>query len=211
MVSGELPPRKPSGLDWDADGSGPDPFVRLAIDGEVVWESPVLEDQTQPEWNVTLPRNLRIPRNSKFRLEVWDHDTDLDADPMGSIRRTGLPSNARPDATARLTLDNLAVVTVLVRSPRAHRGVGLRVEIRPSELEVLEVEPYSPAARANIRPGYLIVAVGEERISHLTDVEAISKLSLAAQRSHRLVVKESGEAPEQPLALDDQPVWLVLK
>ena len=70
LISADVPPTKISGLTWDDDGSGPDPFARLYVDNRLVWESPVIENQTRPEWNIVLPANVLIPSNSKFRLEL---------------------------------------------------------------------------------------------------------------------------------------------
>src|SRR5262245_17782114 len=56
FVEAMLPEFKGGGLPWDSDGTQPDPFVRLVIDGRTVWESPVQQNTRNPHWNVTLPR-----------------------------------------------------------------------------------------------------------------------------------------------------------
>jgi hypothetical protein len=207
LISAELPPTKISGLTWDDDGSGPDPFVRLYVDGRLVWESEVKSDQARPEWNVVLPRNVAIRSNSLFRLELWDRDTSIGADPIGQLERRGLPANVVLDAQARLQLGN-ATVLVMVQAPHAHKGVGLAVEARSDKLEVLSVEPYSPAGRAGIRVGDIIVGVGSARVSQLGPEGAVSALSLASERGHKVTL--AGKGGERQVTLDQGYVWLVM-
>ena len=209
ILGAELPERKPGGLPWDSDGTPPDPFVRLWIDKRLVWESPTLENTRKPEWNVTLPRNISVPSGATFRLEVWDRDTAVSADPAGYIQRSGLPETALPDAVARLTLDNLANLSIVVSAPRAHRGVGLRYEVRSDSLVVLEVDALSPAARAGIRVGERVVAIGPQRVSELGGDEASSDLSLAADRGHVLTIADE-QGKERQVSLDKGFIWLTM-
>jgi hypothetical protein len=210
LISADVPPTKISGLTWDDDGSGPDPFARLYIDNRLVWESSVIENQTRPEWNVVLPANVLIPSNSKFRLELWDRDTAVSADPIGSIERIGLPSVAMPDALARLELDSRAMAVIMVSAPHANRGVGLSVEARGDALKVYAVEPYSPAARAGIRIGERIVGIGSERVSQMGANDALGELALAADRGHKLSVTDAEGKNERVVTLDQGFVWLVM-
>ena len=209
VIEGAFPDKMISGLAWDDDGTGPDPFVRLYIDGRLVWESDPIENQTHPEWNVELDRNIRVHPKSQFRLEVWDFDTNVSADPMGHIERTGLPGNALPGAIARLQLDNKASMTVLVSQPRAQRGVGVEYEIHPDAIKVLAVQPYSPAARAGLKVGELIVGIGPERVAHLSDKEAASRLSLASERGSKLAVTNAEGKSERVVQMDTGHIWVV--
>jgi hypothetical protein len=210
LISAEVPPTKNSGLAWDEDGSPPDPFARLFVDGRLVWESEVKSDQIKPVWHVVLPKNVAIAANSLFRLELWDYDATISADPIGQIEHRGLPDNAVPEAEARLALDNMSSVTVMVSPPRAHKGVGVSVEARPNALKVYAVEPYSPAARAGIKVGEHIVGIGNERVSHMGPDDAVSELSLVVDRSHKLLVADEDGKHEREVKLDDGYVWLVL-
>jgi hypothetical protein len=210
LISARADEHKISGLPWDDDGSGPDPFVRLYVDGRMAWESEVKENQLAPEWNAVLPRNVVIGPNSPFRLELWDWDTALSADPIGRIERTGLPATVVPDAIARLQLDSKGTAVVLITAPRAHRGVGVTVEVRSDALKVLSVEPYSPAARAGIKVGDLIVGIANERVEHMAEADAMTELSLASEREYKLVVADAEGQNEHEVALDKGYVWLVM-
>ncbi|MDD9937467.1 MAG: PDZ domain-containing protein [Myxococcales bacterium] len=199
-----------SGLAWDDDGTGPDPFVRLYVDDRLVWESPVVQDSDRPQWDVAVPRNVEVGSSAMFRLELWDRDTAVSADPIGRIERRGLPTSAAPGAIARLQLDSKAVLVLRVGEPVAHKGVGLSVELRSEGLKVLSVETHSPAGRAGIRPGELIVGIGTERVAHMNDDDAASELSLASDRGHKLMVADSDGKNEREVNLDKGFTWLTM-
>lgn len=212
VISAELPPRMASGLDWDRDSGkekNPDPFVRLYVDDRMVWQSETVKDTSHPTWNATLPKSVYIPRTSTMRLEVWDRDTTVSADPMGAVYSQGLPGNALPNADARLTLDNLANVTIRVRPPKPYRGVGLGVEIHPDELLITGIAPFSPASRADLHVGERIVAIGGATITELTDNDAFSRLSLAIDRATPLTVADS-HGTQREVILDKKPLWIVM-
>jgi hypothetical protein len=210
LISAEIPPTKMSGLPWDDDGSGPDAFARLYVNNQLVWESDVIENSTRPQWNVVLPRNVVIPKNADFRLELWDYDTAVSADPIGRVEHSGLPTTAVPDAEARLELDNRTMVTIMVAAPHAMTGVGLSVEARDNFLKIYNVEPYSPAARAGIRVGELIVGIAGERVAHMGASDAVSELALAADRGHKLMIADAEGKNEREVTLDKGYVWLVM-
>jgi hypothetical protein len=210
LLSADVPPHKISGLTWDDDGTGPDPFARLFVNGRLVWESEVIENQVRPEWNVVLPHNVIVPSNAKFRLELWDYDTPVSADPIGAIERIGLPSSVVPEAIARIELDNRAMAAVMVGAPHASRGVGISVEARSDALKVYAVEPYSPASRAGIRVGQMIVGIGGQPVSQMDSNDALGRLALAADRDQKLSVADSDGKNPREIALDKGFLWLVM-
>lgn len=208
FVDAQLPEFKGGGLPWDSDGTLPDPFVRLLINGQVIWESPVQHDTLHPVWNVTLPRNIYVPSGANFRIELWDDDAASN-DPAGAIVRSGLPETARPDAVAHLSLGNTATVTIVVGAPHPFKGLGVTYEQRSAALVLQAVEPFSPAARAGLKVGDSVVAIGQSRVSQLSAAKASSELSLSADRGATLkVVDESGK--EREVTLDRDFLWLLM-
>jgi len=210
LISAVAPETKISGLGWDDDGTGPDIFARVYVDDRMVWESPKVENEPRPTWNRVLPHNVIIPKSSAFRLELWDYDTAVSADPIGRIEHRGLPPTAIPDAMARLQIDAGTMVVIMVSAPTPHRGVGLEVEVREEALKVLRVEPYSPAARGGIKKGDHIVGIANERVAHMAEGAKMSELSLAASRHAKLVVTDGNGQNEREVQLDGELTWLVL-
>jgi hypothetical protein len=208
FVDAQLPESKGGGLAWDSDGTPPDPFVRLVINGRIIWQSPVQKNTLHPVWNVTLPRNISVPRSATFRIELWDEDAAT-ADPAGVIVRSGLPETALPGALAHLSLDNLGTVTVVVSDPKPWRGVGVEFEQHSDALVVLSVEPFSPAARAGIRTGERIVAIGTQRVSSLSGPKAVSELSLSGDRGGILTLADKN-GKEHEITLDHDYLWLTM-
>ena len=134
----------------------------------------------------------------------------MGADPVGIYRRRGLPQSGTGQAHARVMLEGGSYLTLQVRPPSPHRGVGIEdYEVRPGELVVQRINTYSPAGRAEIEPGDRIVAIDGRRISEMTDAEAASSLSMAARRQTPLTVVRGAE-PERTVELDRGYVWLIL-
>lgn len=210
FISATIPPRRRGGMDWDDDGSRPDPFIRLHRGTELVWESETRRDALDPAFNQTLPRNIRLPPSEELRIELWDSDGGPSNDPIGVWRGQGLPPNALPDADARINLEGGAALMFRVLSPRPHRGVGIELyEVRGDELLVLEVIDSSPAGRAGIERGDRIVAIGGQAVDDMTEAQAASAISMAADRQQSLTVKKPGGQQEQ-VDLDRGYVWLIM-
>lgn len=208
ILEAELPPRKPSGLPWDSDGL-PDPFVRLLVNGQQVFQTETIENSINPSWNVVFPANISIPRGAEFRVEVWDQDTRISADPMGAAVGRGLPRGIVPNTASRITLNNLATLIVTVTAPTPHRGVGLSVEIHPDALLIAGVTPRSPASRAKLKEGERILVIGGATVTELTDNDAFSRLSLALDKKTTLVVAGTN-GTQRTVTLDGAPLWKTL-
>lgn len=210
LVSAEVPQDKRTGLPWDSDGTGPDPVVRLLINGRQVWESPVKENQNTPEWNITLPRNVEINSDDDVRLELWDQDQATVVDPVGFLRHRGLPGNALPDAVARVALDTPgAVITLIASRPRPHRGTGISsYEQRPDALLIVAVDAHSPAARAGIAAGDWIMSIDGKSVEGLGN-GAVGMISMAAERGYSLVVRNA-EGHDREVNLDRGFIWQTL-
>ncbi|MEC7520438.1 MAG: PDZ domain-containing protein [Myxococcota bacterium] len=209
VVDAQVRPRRAGDLHWDDDQGLPDVFVRVYRDEALIFETETVQDSLTPTFDASPAQNVRLPAGTPLRFEVWDADT-VGADPVGIHRTNGLPQNAVPDADARIMLEGGSWLTIRITAPRAHRGVGIaEYEVRPDALVVVRVEPHSPAGRAGIEPGDAIVAVGDERVSELNEAQAASALSMAANRSRQLTVRNA-QGRERQVDLDQGYVWLTL-
>src|SRR5690606_38688564 len=196
VVGANVRPRKSGALTWDEGGGLPDVFVRVIREGQPIFETDTIDDSLTPEWDATLPRNVRLDAHTSLRTEVWDRDI-VGADPVGIYDRRGLPQIAIEDADARIMLKGGSMLKIRRSAPRPTRGVAsAQYELRPDQLMVVEVLPHSPAARAGIEAGDAVVAIGERRVSEMTDGEAASALSMAVSRNEPLTVRR-GEGAER--------------
>lgn len=209
VVSAQVRPRRPGDLTWDDGGGLPDVFVRIYRNEELLFETETINDTLTPEFDASPAQNVRLPMGTPLRFEVWDADT-VGADPIGIHRTNGLPQNAVPDADARIMLEGGSWLTIRISAPRAHRGLGIaEYEVRPDELVVVRVEPYSPAGRAGIEPGDRIVAIGDQRVSTLNEAQAASALSMSVTRQSQLTVMNA-QGRERQVDVDQGYVWLTL-
>lgn len=210
IANAQVRPRKSGDLPWDSDGEGrPDPFVRVYRGEELLFETEQVNDTLTPEWETTLPRNVRLPPDHRVRIEVWDSD-NIGNDPVGIYNGRGLPSNAAAGGDARIMLEGGSWLTVRAEAPRPHRGVGIEeYEVRPGELVVQRVLPFSPAGRAGIEAGDRIVGIGDQRVADLNEAQAASALSMAANRQSQLTVKDA-DGRERQVDLDRGYVWLAM-
>lgn len=208
VLRAQIPPQQRSGLPWDEDGSAPDPLVRIYRDGKLIFESEVEQDTLRPEFTATLERNLWMPPDARFRLEVWDRDRGL-SDPIGIYRFRGFLEDLAGGNDASLFLDGGAILTIRGEPPRAHRGTGISLyEVRRSGLHIVELERHSPSFRAGIRVGDVIVAIEGRSIQELGEAGSVSALSLAAAREVSIAVRRGGRHLD--LTLDGGYTWLAM-
>ncbi len=207
VVGAELPPRKRGGLPWDEDGSGPDPFLRIYRNGQLLWESPVRRNTRAPRWNYTFPKAVRLPPDASLRVELWDADFPS-ADPAGVWSQQGLPAGLQEGFGMRLQLEGGAVVTLRLGPPVPMRGTGIaRYEVRPDDLLVLDVLPDSPASRAGVRPGDRIVAIGGRPVSQVGVERAVGLLARAGRRSGVTLRLRRPSGRVRTVTLDGGFVW----
>lgn len=205
FTSAIIPPNQRSGQPWDEDGSGPDSFVRLYRDDELIFESDPFPDSIEPHFDLTT-ENLELPARAELRLELWEQDTARLPTPIGTWRGRGLPAGALQDADASLMLEGRATLLFRVIPPVAERGTGIALyEFRSDHAKVLEVIAASPAGRAGVRAGDDILSVGGAPLDGMDEGSAASALSLASSRSSRLSVRRGATTEE--LTLDSGYVW----
>lgn len=209
IVDAQIPQRNRGDSNWDEGGGPPDPFVRVYRDDVLVFESSTQDNTIHPAWNQSLPRNIEIPSDTDFRIEVWDRDA-VGADPIGIYRGHGRPGNALPGVDARILLEGESTVTIRLEEPHAHRGVGISAfEVHGDSLLVLGVEEHSPAGRAGIEAGDSITAIGGRTISDLGSNQATGALSMAGERRQSLTVRDAA-GDEREVDLDHGYTWLVM-
>jgi hypothetical protein len=66
-----------AGAAWDADGSPPDPYVKILVNGVEAGRTAVMADTYTPAWGVTVI-TVSIPDGANVELDVEDSDAIVD-------------------------------------------------------------------------------------------------------------------------------------
>jgi len=91
------------------------------------------------------------------------------------------------------------------------RGIGLRLEETDGEIRVVVPLAGSPAHRAGIRPGDLIIAVGDEPVDGLAPAEVEKLLKVPLNEQVRLtIVRDDERAGEITLTCREFPIETVV-
>ena len=101
VVSASISTTKADGTPWDADGSAPDPFAKMYLDGVLVGTTPELEDTFTPTWSYA-PAPIVIEAGSDLSLDLIDSDV-LDDDVIFSGCDVALTSNVAAAGGAACT------------------------------------------------------------------------------------------------------------
>jgi hypothetical protein len=90
----------------DGDGSAPDPFVRVTVDGRRIGTTRVVQNSVQPEWNATFEAELLT--GSILTLELVDEDVIID-DALGTVTFDNLLNVIKSDAAVIAAFRGAAV------------------------------------------------------------------------------------------------------
>lgn len=114
VESATITATKSDGTAWDGDGSPPDPFVKVMLNGGLIATTPELEDTRTPSWDfATNP--VVIQAGDSLSLAIFDGDV-LSDDTIGTgcpitldaaFVNAGGATCTGPQATIQITVDVL--------------------------------------------------------------------------------------------------------
>lgn len=205
VVSAEVPRTRRDGQPWDSDGTGPDPYVRVLRDGEVVFESRVVQNSRRPQFRQATPYNVRFAPGHPLEVRLRDRD-QLTDDVIGTWRGAGLPDGTVIGTHWRVILEGNSVVELELARPIPERGSGLLdYEIHDGSFVIGSLVPDSPLGRAGAHEGDEVVRVGDRDLEDLTEGELATAAARMGQGETTIVVERDGARRE--LRLDGGPIW----
>lgn len=177
IVSTRMDAARPDGRPWDEGrGAPPDVYVRLVRNGEELLRTPTVADTPSPSFDITAGRSLGLGPDDEVVFEVHDDDSPR---PSELVTRFRVPAPSARDLERGSweigPSPPMQRLSITLGPPRSLVGTGVRWERRRGSVRVLEVAPDSPAARAGVRPGDLVVTVEGQRARTLA-VDALEAL-----------------------------------
>jgi hypothetical protein len=88
IISAQIAEKKADGRNWDLIPRAPDPFIKLFIGGELVFQTSVQIDTYTPFWNEKA--TISHKKGVSIRIEVWDKDAMVN-DLIGTWEDRDLP------------------------------------------------------------------------------------------------------------------------
>ena len=205
IQSAEIPKKTRDGRQWDAvGGNAPDPFVILFADDEELFRTPVQSNTIKPTWPDQVPKNYRIPKKAKVRLELWDANP-ISNHPICIAKVRNIHREAGMGGTD-LRCESGARVSFLVEPAHAMLGVGLFYELRNPDVYVSRVIAQSPAARAGIQAGDQILAIAGKDVAKMEKGEPQSLINSKAQVGVKLRIRHK-DGQEREVELQEGPVY----
>jgi carboxyl-terminal processing protease len=169
------------GVNWDAVRVRYAPLAaRATTDAELhALLQTMLNELGQSHFNIVPPEN--IPR---FDARRWGAERDA-----GVGEGEGPEETPGEEAAEEVGSEELSV--------RMMNGVGVDVRVLDGRLVLTRVEPNGPAARAGLRPGFVIKSVDEDPVEEYvrtaTEGEAVPPLTLVRIREEILLDYLGGE------------------
>jgi len=71
-LSARISPTDSNGDTWDGDGSPPDPFIVVLVDGTAVLTTQTVQNSLTPTW--TESAVININNNTRVVIQMWDED-----------------------------------------------------------------------------------------------------------------------------------------
>lgn len=199
-----LDSRTPDGRTWS--GGAPDTYARLTVDGENVLQTPVAHKTLNPRWPNQPEANYPIKASAKVRVELWD-DNGLVDSPICVAKLDDFAAQAR---LGNLTADCAHGIQIDLHVEPAHAkyGIGIYYEAHGDGIFITRVASNSPASRAGIGEGDLIVELQGKRVSAMKSGEA-RKLIETQRRKGLKVVVRSAAGKTIKAEIKDGPIYLV--
>lgn len=208
--SATIPAVTRDGRKWDAvGGEAPDPYAVLYVNGKMLIKTPTQANTMAPTWPDGPAGNFWLRDSDKLRVELWDANPIKDH-PIGirDLSSIGMGEEVKTTGVLRVETDTGALVEVAVEPAHAKVGLGLSYEVRLNELFVTKTYPYSPAARAGLRAGDQIMALGGRDVAKMVEGEAQSLLN-SAEREGVAIKGKHRDGTEFDIKLTEGAIYPV--
>lgn len=191
-LEGAVVPERTRGNEpWDELGDGaPDPYLKLMLDGEVLFTTSVERDSYSPKWPDAPRQNWLVPVDAVLRVEMWNANTVNDQ--VICITELDRLHERALEGPLLAECEGGATVQIGLRPARPKFGLGFRYEIRQTGAAVRDVLEKSPASRAGLVEGELIDSVNGQSTRGMSAGALQTLVNMHARQGLKLTVREDG-------------------
>lgn len=191
-LKGAVVPQRTRGNEkWDELGEGaPDPYVKLYLDGEMLFTTSTVQDSYEPKWADAPRQNWVVPNDGVLKVEMWNANPVNDQ--VICITEVDRLHERAAEGTILAECEGGAAVEIELRPARPKFGLGFRYEIRQTGAAVREVLEKSPAERAGLVAGELIETVNGQSTRGMSAGDLQTLVNINARQGVKLTVRENG-------------------
>jgi len=208
IASAHVPPAWPNGNPWDEDGSGPDPYVVLTVNGEKLLQSSVANDTTDPKWKHGPRGNYEIPDGAKVRLEVFDDDR-VGGQSIAAAEVSPPRADETKDGIETFDLGGGARVGLAVEPAHPLWGLGFDYKLILGTCRITSVFTHGPAGRIGMRAGDELVEVGGAKVEDMSAESLRAAFGPIPAQGLALLIKHQ-EGTTQKARLAEGPIYALV-
>lgn len=200
-----VPQRTRGNAKWDEFGSGaPDPYVKLYLDGDLLFTTSTEQDTYEPKWADAPRQNWVVPADAVLKVEMWNANPVNDQ--VICIKQVDQLHERALEGPIRAECEGGAFVEIELRSARPKFGLGFRYEIRQTGAAIREVLEQSPAERAGLASGELIDAVNGQPTRGMSAGQLQTLVNIHARQGVKLTVRPEGGVARE-VELKEGPIY----
>lgn len=204
------PDKTVDGRPWHELGNKlPNPFAMFFVNGVAVIKTDPQTGTLTPSWPGSPKGNFRIGKQDRVRIEMWEASLTqrpICVKDLGSIDS----EDFAVDKEIVVKCDNDARIVVSFEPARAQVGYGFFFEFRTYDVFVSRVYQESPAARAGLRVGDKIVAVGGQVTKGMDQKVVQSYLNAPKMEGVTIDVVHT-DGKQQTLTFKEGPVYQIFQ
>jgi hypothetical protein len=201
-----IPRRTRDGRNWDdVGGSLPDAFAKLIVNGKVILETPVQSNTLTPTWPDQKKANYHVPNGASAKVELWDSNP-INNHPICVSELPDLDNNVSLEGPLPINCNSGAELRLVIQPAHARVGLGLAYELRQEQIVVTKVLRESPAARAGLVNGDMVLKIQGKDVKSMADGEAQSLINANAQSGVTLLIRKLDKS-ENELTLKEGPIY----
>jgi hypothetical protein len=191
IAGADVPSRTRGGQLWDEVGGWPDPLAILKVDGKEVMRTSSQTDTIHPSWSEPAG-NVTITAASTVTVELEDADTVQNL-PIASVEGGPPTPTDLSEGKMVLAFDG-GQVTLRVEAAHPLLGLGFDYEARGGTVIIGQVLAHSPAGRAGMKRGDVLLSIGGNQVADMKPRAIKSALNAVDNKPVALIVRRKSGA-----------------